>query len=66
VLGAGLGPGQHAVLGLMLGFHAWRALVREGGLEQGTAVEAAVRAIGCAGGGPASGVAEAEAGPAPR
>ena len=69
VLGAGLGTEQRAVLGLMLGFHAWRALVREGGLWQGAAVEVAVQAIECAGGGEtASGVAEAEAeaGPAPR
>ncbi len=49
VLGAGLGPEQRAVLGLMLGFHAWRALVREGGLEQGAAVEVAVQGIECAG-----------------
>ncbi len=42
VLGAGLGPEQRAMLGLMLGFHAWRALVRESGLEQGAAVEVAV------------------------
>ena len=67
VLGAGLGADQRAMLGLMLGFHAWRALVRESGLERGAAVKAAVRAIECAGeGGPASGVAEAEAGPTPR
>ncbi len=58
VLGAGLGANGRAMLGLMLGFHAWRALVREGGLERGTAVEVAVRAIECAGGG--------EAGPAPQ
>ncbi len=66
VLGAGLGPEQRAVLGLMLGFHAWRALVREAGLEQEAAVEVAVRAIECAGRGPASSVAEAEAGPTPQ
>jgi AcrR family transcriptional regulator len=66
VLGAGLGPEQRALLGLMLGFHAWRALVRGSGLEQGTAVELAVQAIESAGRGPASGVAEAEASSAPR
>ena len=67
VLGAGLGANQRAMLGLMLGFHTWRSLVRQSGLEQGTAVEVAVQAIECAGGGgPASGVAEAEAGPTPR
>ncbi len=49
VLGAALGTEQRATLGLMLGFHAWRALVREGGLEQGAAVEVAVQAIECAG-----------------
>ncbi len=59
VLGAGLGPEGRAMLALMLGFHAWRALAREGGLGQGAAVEAAVRAIECAGGGPTGGVAEA-------
>ena len=66
VLGAGLGPEQRALLGLMLGFYAWRALVRGSGLEQGTAVELAVQAIESAGRGPASGVAEAEASSAPR
>ncbi len=45
VLGAGLGPEQRAVLALMLGFHAWRSLVRESGLEQGAAVGVAVQAI---------------------
>jgi AcrR family transcriptional regulator len=66
VLGAGLGANQRAMLGLMLGFHAWRALVRESGLEPGAAVAVAVQAIECAGGGPAGGVAEAEAGPTAR
>jgi AcrR family transcriptional regulator len=66
VLGAGLGTNQRAMLGLMLGFQAWRALVRGSGLEQGAAVEVAVRAIECVGGGTASSVAEAEAGPMPR
>ena len=46
VLGAGLGTAeQRAMLALMLGFHACRSLVRESGLEQGAAVEAAVQAI---------------------
>ena len=45
VLGAGLGTNQRAMLGLMLGFHAWRSMVRASGLEQGVAVEVAVQAI---------------------
>ncbi len=46
VLGAGLGTAeQRAMLALMLGFYAWRSLVRGSGLEQGAAVEAAVQAI---------------------
>jgi hypothetical protein len=45
VLGEGLGPEGGAMLGLMLGFHTWRSLVRQGGLEQGVAVEVAIRAI---------------------
>jgi AcrR family transcriptional regulator len=45
VLGAAMCPEQHAVLQLMLGFHAWRSLVRESGLEQSTAVDVAVQAI---------------------
>ena len=49
VLGAGLGLEGCAVLDLMLGFHAWRSLVRGSGLEQGAAVEVAVQAIECAG-----------------
>jgi AcrR family transcriptional regulator len=48
VLGAGLDARQRAMLGLMLGFPAWRSLVREGGLEPDAAVEAAVAAIACA------------------
>jgi AcrR family transcriptional regulator len=67
VLGAGLGPEQGALLGLMLGFHAWRALVRGSGLAQGAAVEVAVRAIESVGGGPTTDTAaDADAGPAPR
>jgi AcrR family transcriptional regulator len=49
VLGAALGTEARAVLRLMLGFHAWRSLVRESGLEQGAAVEVALQAIECAG-----------------
>jgi AcrR family transcriptional regulator len=49
VLGAGLDPEGRAVLDLMLGFYAWRSLVRGSGLEQGAAVEVAVQAIECAG-----------------
>ena len=49
VLGAGLGTNQRAMLGLMLGFHAWRSLVRETGLEQGIAVDVAVQVIDCVG-----------------
>ena len=48
VLGAGLGAEGRAMLGLMLGFHAWRSLVRENGLGQDAAVGVAVRAIECA------------------
>jgi AcrR family transcriptional regulator len=61
VLGAGLGTEGRAMLGLMLGFHAWRSLVRENGLEQGMAVEMAAQAIACAGHAPTE--AGAEAGP---
>ena len=63
VLGAGLGPEQRAVLGLVFGFHAWRSLVREGGLEQDAAVEVAVRAIECAGRGPTGAATETDARP---
>lgn len=45
VLGAGLGTNGRAMLGLMLGFHAWRSLARASGLEQGVAVEVAVQAV---------------------
>jgi AcrR family transcriptional regulator len=45
VLGDGLGRTERAMLGLMLGFHTWRSLVRASALEPGTAVELAVRAI---------------------
>lgn len=45
VLGAGMDPARRAVLHLMLGFHAWRSLARESGLDPESAVEAAVRAV---------------------
>lgn len=45
VLGAGLNPRQRAVLHLALGFFAWRALTREGGLNQQQAVDAMVQAV---------------------
>ncbi len=60
VLGAGLGPEQRAVLALMLGFHAWRSLVRESGLEQGSAVEVAVQAIEGVGGASADAAVETD------
>ncbi len=49
VLGATLGPRQRAMLHLMLGFHAWRSMVRESGLEQDAAIDAAIRAVEHAG-----------------
>ena len=45
VLGAGLGAEGRAMLRLMLGFHTWRSLVRESGLEMDAAVELALQAI---------------------
>jgi AcrR family transcriptional regulator len=45
VLGAGLDPRQRAMLHLMIGFPAWRSLVRESGLAPEEALEVAVRAI---------------------
>jgi len=48
VLGAELIVKQRAVLHLALSFYTWRALVREGGLEQAAAVNAMVQAIDCA------------------
>ena len=45
VLGAELSTTQRALLRLALSFFTWRTLVREGGLEQGTAVRAMVQAI---------------------
>jgi len=54
VLGEGLGPRQRAMLDLMLGFHAWRSLVRESGLAPEDALEVAIRAIERADPGPRS------------
>jgi len=48
VLGEGLAPAQRAMLHLMLGFPAWRALAQEAGLDAGEAVALAVRAIAAA------------------
>lgn len=62
VLGAGLGMEGRAMLGLMLGFHTWRSLVRQSGLGQGAAIEVAVQAIECAGGRLARSVAKPGAG----
>ena len=44
-LGAGLGAGQTAMLGLALSFFTWRTLVRDGGLAPEAAVDAMIRAI---------------------
>ena len=44
-LGAGLDGGQRTMLGLALGYHSWRTLVREEGLDREAAVAAMVRAI---------------------
>ncbi len=48
VLGANLNAKQRAMLHLALSFFTWRALVREGGLKQATAVKAMVQAVECA------------------
>ena len=45
VLGSGLGEAQQALLRLALGFHSWRALVREAGLSEGAAADIMARAI---------------------
>ena len=45
VLGAGLGAGQRAMLNVALGFHTWRALVRDSGLAPAAAVDTMARAI---------------------
>jgi AcrR family transcriptional regulator len=45
VLGAGLGARQRAVLHLALGFHTWRSLARESGLDQAAVVRTMVQAI---------------------
>lgn len=50
VLGEGLDARQRALLNVMLGFHAWRALVADSGLEADAAAAVAAEAIGCVGG----------------
>jgi len=45
VLGAQLSAQQRVVLGLAISFFTWRTLVREGGLEQDSAVGVMVQAI---------------------
>lgn len=45
VLGESLTKHRRALLTVMLGFHAWRTLVRESGLTESAAVAAAVDAI---------------------
>ena len=45
VLGAKLNGKQRAILRLALSFFTWRTLVRDGGLAQGAAVRAMVRAV---------------------
>lgn len=47
-LGEQLSARQRAMLHLALGFHTWRSLVGESGLDQSAAVAAMVRAIACA------------------
>jgi len=49
ILGAGLNATGRALLGLALGFHAWRALVRDGGLDAAAAADAMAAAIDGAG-----------------
>jgi AcrR family transcriptional regulator len=66
VLGAALSPEQRAVLRVMLGFFAWRSLLRESGLEQEAAVGVAVQAIEGAGRGPTGTKMEVQCGPMPR
>lgn len=44
-LGEGRSPEQQAMIGLALDFHAWRALVRDGGLTGDQAAEAMARAV---------------------
>lgn len=45
VLGDGLGAEARAMLHLLLGFHGWRSLVRQSGLDQAMAVEMAARVV---------------------
>jgi hypothetical protein len=46
VLGLGLTREQRAILALALSFFTWRALVREGALDQKAAVNVMVQAVG--------------------
>ena len=45
VLGADLAATQRPILHLALGFHTWRSLVRESGLDTAAAVTAMIAAI---------------------
>lgn len=45
VLGAGLSGAQQALLHLALGFHSWRALIKEAELDEDAAAELMARAI---------------------
>lgn len=45
LLGEGLDARRRALLHLALGFHTWRALVREAGMTEAAAVAAMVRAV---------------------
>jgi len=49
VLGAKLAARQRPMLALALSYHTWRTLVHDGGLKQGAAVRAMVKAIDGAG-----------------
>ena len=45
ILGRDLAVTQDAVLGLALGFYAWRALARDGGLTQDAAAKTMAQAV---------------------
>jgi hypothetical protein len=45
VLGAGLSAKQRALMHLGLSFYTWRTLTREGGLQQGAAVDAMTETV---------------------
>jgi AcrR family transcriptional regulator len=45
VLGAGLSATQRALVHLALSFYTWRTLTREGGLQQGAAVDAMMETV---------------------